>query len=136
MTSMYVDDVFVVDLVPVVREKMPGKPGPADTWSDEQIALLKHLKTGKGFQWPTIGRMMQRPWKSCQRKWRALAIEPTPEPEPKALSADAPQPHRLHEELGIRTYTVSRTTQISVPRVGGFTYVDKVLSITLSGGHK
>ncbi len=136
MSTMYVDDVFTVDLVPAVRVRRPGVTGLSDSWTEDQIKLLVHLRKERRLNWHAVAKALQRPWKSCQRKYRAMKQEPDEAPEPKPLSADAPKPHRLHEELGIQTYTVTRSTQISVPRVGNFTYIDKVMSITLSAGHK
>lgn len=105
-------DVWAIDLLPVVQQRKPQRPGPSDTWTEDQLALLVDLRENKRKEWGEIGRALQRPLKSCHRRYAAIVRnrQPLTEPAPAPLSADAPCRRRsLHEEMGLRTFSVSKT---------------------------
>lgn len=108
-------DVMAIDVLPVVsRSREPGKPGNSDTWSDEQLARLVELRERpyRPVEWSEIARHLNRPLSSCHRRYAAIlrSRQPVEAPAPKPLSAAVPRKRsRLHEELGIKTYSVYAT---------------------------
>jgi hypothetical protein len=126
-------EVWAIDLLPVVRKKAPGVPGPARTFSDAQITLIIHMREKLHKEWGEIARAVNRPLPSVHRQYkRVVAERKVPEPTPASLSAAVPhKPNRLHEELGIRTYTIERNALDNAGKAWGDV---KRLTITLSAG--
>jgi hypothetical protein len=122
------DGVWALDLLPVVaRERPAGKPGNLDTWSEEQLAALVRLREVEHKQWGMIALILQRPLKSCHRRYTAIVAAREPA-KPKPLSSDAPRRRqRLHEDMGIRSYQIQKTIVDAAGRI-------TVKTITLSGG--
>jgi GcrA cell cycle regulator len=115
-------DAWALGLLPATRR--PGQVGRVDTFSDEELRAIVEMRND-GFKWEAIGRAVNRPWKSCQRRYFLIQTsEPMAEPEPTPEPAKV---DRLSEELGISTTTVWQAA------IGSFGNVSKV-PITLSMG--
>jgi hypothetical protein len=128
-------EVWALDLLPVVQKQPAGKAGRPDTFSDDQLRLLVELREVRRMQWGKIAEVMNRPLKSCHRRYAQIVAERRADAEPHSLSAAAPsRKPRLHEELGIRTFTVVKKATITCPRDGGFAQFEKTMLITLSAG--
>jgi hypothetical protein len=121
------NDVWAIDLLPVVRKQANGKAGAPNTWSEEQLRALVYLRDVRRKEWGEIARALKRPLSSCHRKYEAIVRDRQPV-QANALSADAPKRRiRFHEELGIQTYRVCSTVVDASGRI-------TVKQITLSAG--
>jgi hypothetical protein len=90
------------------------------------LARLVELREVHRKEWGEIGRLLERPLKSCHRRYAAIVAARAPI-EPKPLSAAPAKPRRFHEEMGIRTCVVWKHS----PNV---TNPDRMVPITLSAG--
>jgi GcrA cell cycle regulator len=117
-------DVWALDLLPVVAERKAGMIGRLDTFSEDQLKLIVDMRDG-GEKWEAIGLALNRPWKSCQRRYFKVVekrgeLPAQPRPATRAV-------HKLSEELGIGSTIVWQA------QIGSFGNVNKV-PITLSSG--
>lgn len=126
-------DVWALKLLPVIKKKAPGIPGVPSRFTAEQDAVIVDMREQRQKEWGEIARAVNRPLSSVHQRYRKIvAGRPQAEPVPVALSAAVPEaPARLHEELGIRTYTVEHDVVDGAGRKGSVT---RRVSITLSAG--
>jgi hypothetical protein len=95
-------DAWALGLLPAIRR--PGQVGRVDTFSDEELRAIVEMRND-GHKWEAIGRTVNRPWKSCQRRYFLIKAKRA-YGRAGTNSGAGEESTRLSEELGISTTTV------------------------------
>lgn len=100
--------------------------GRPSSFTAEEDTRLLDARDEQKLGWEEIGRMMNRPWPTCWKRYQALTQPQPPVIASPTIASKKPRSKYLHEELGIKTKVVevssydryqTRIMKITLPAV-------------------